>query len=77
VVADHTKWGTIGISSVGKLHEAETIITDTGLDQAARGQIAAAVHRLILVDAVTGERWTFEDATDVDPVSHDHVGASS
>jgi DeoR/GlpR family transcriptional regulator of sugar metabolism len=58
VLADHTKWGTIGISSVGKLEGADTIITDTGLDDFARSQLSANVHRLILVDPGTGKQWT-------------------
>ncbi len=62
VLADHTKWGTIGISSVGRLEEADTIITDTGLDPVARSQMAAIVRRVMLVDASTGERSTVENS---------------
>jgi DeoR/GlpR family transcriptional regulator of sugar metabolism len=76
VLADHTKWGTIGISSVGRLEEADTIITDTGLDQAARNGLVAAVHRLILVDPVTRERWTVENAADLEPDGRAGEGAS-
>jgi DeoR/GlpR family transcriptional regulator of sugar metabolism len=64
ILADHTKWGVIGISSVGRLDEADTIITDTGLDPTARQQLAAAVKRLILVDSATGEKRTFENGED-------------
>ena len=60
VLADHTKWGVIGISSVARLEEADTIITDTGLDPAARNQLTTAVRRLILVDPATGDRRTIE-----------------
>jgi len=60
VLADHTKWGTIGISSVGRLEEADTIITDSGLDPEARDTIVGAVHRLIIVDVATGERAIIE-----------------
>jgi DeoR/GlpR family transcriptional regulator of sugar metabolism len=58
VLADHTKWGIIGISSVARLEEADTLITDAGLDAAARNQLATTVRRLILVDVVSGERQT-------------------
>jgi DeoR/GlpR family transcriptional regulator of sugar metabolism len=51
VVADHTKWGVIGISSIASLDQADTLITDSGLDPAARAELAAAVHELIVVDA--------------------------
>ncbi len=64
VLADHTKWGIIGISSVARLEEADTIITDSGLDPAARQQLASPVRRLILVDVVTGERRTIVDGVD-------------
>jgi len=61
VLADSTKWGTIGISSVARLEDADTIITDTGLDLTARDQLASVVRRLMLVDVATGEVQTIED----------------
>ncbi len=60
VMADSTKWGVIGISSVARLEEAETIITDTGLDSVARQQLRTAVGRLVLADVATGELTVFE-----------------
>ncbi|HEX7544499.1 MAG TPA: DeoR/GlpR family DNA-binding transcription regulator [Candidatus Limnocylindrales bacterium] len=60
VLADHTKWGIIGISSVARLEDADTIITDSGLDQGARGQLASVVRRLMLVDVATGDVQTIE-----------------
>ena len=60
VLADHTKWGIIGISSVARLEDADTIITDSGLDPAARSQLASAVRRLMLVDVATGDVQTIE-----------------
>ena len=64
VLADHTKWGIVGISSVARLEEAETIITDCGLDPSAQSQLAATVRRLILVDVSTGRRRTILDGTE-------------
>ncbi len=58
LMADHTKWGIIGISSIGRLDEADILITDSGLDPADVAQLAGSVHRLILVDVETGERRT-------------------
>ena len=60
VLADSTKWGTIGISSVARLEDADTIITDTGLDLTARDQLASVVRRLMLVDIATGEVQTID-----------------
>jgi len=65
VTADHTKWGIIGISAVARLEEVDTVITDAGLDPAAAGVIAGAVHRLMLVDPQTGEVRTVENAESV------------
>ena len=58
VLADHTKWGIIGISSVGRLADVDTVITDSGLEPSARTQLAAIVRRLMVVDPRTGERQT-------------------
>jgi DeoR/GlpR family transcriptional regulator of sugar metabolism len=71
VLADHTKWGIIGISSVARLEEADTMITDSGLDPAARQQLATAVRRLILVDVITGERRTIVGGVDETPSPDD------
>jgi DeoR/GlpR family transcriptional regulator of sugar metabolism len=64
VLADHTKWGIVGISSVARLEDVDTIITDSALESSAQGQLAAAVRRLILVDVVTGLRRTILDGVD-------------
>ena len=60
MLADHTKWGTLGISAVARLKEADTVITDSGLDSAARTLIAADVRKLVLVDAATGNAQVIE-----------------
>ena len=64
VLADHTKWGVIGVSSVARLEDVDTIITDTGIDPAASSLIASVAHHLILVDAATGERRVVEGVPD-------------
>lgn len=35
VVTDHTKWGTVGIRTIAHLHEADTVISDDRLSEAA------------------------------------------
>jgi DeoR/GlpR family transcriptional regulator of sugar metabolism len=77
VLADHTKWGTVGISSVGRLDGADTIITDSRLDKMARDQIAAAVRRLIVVDVATGDRSVVENGQEVVDPSGDGAGERS
>jgi DeoR/GlpR family transcriptional regulator of sugar metabolism len=75
VLADHTKWGIVGISSVARLEDADTIITDSGLDLAAQNQLASAVRRLILVDVATGYRRTIlEGADDGHSVADHNLG---
>lgn len=50
VLADHTKWGVIGISSIASLDQADTLISDNGLDPAARAALSGAVRELVIVD---------------------------
>jgi DeoR/GlpR family transcriptional regulator of sugar metabolism len=50
VVADHTKWGVIGISSIARLDQADVLVTDAGLEPAARRALAAEVRKLVVVD---------------------------
>ena len=49
VVADHSKWGVIGISSIARLDQADILITDVGIDadaaRALRAEGAAADDR--------------------------------
>jgi DeoR/GlpR family transcriptional regulator of sugar metabolism len=49
VVADHTKWRTVGLARIGQFSIAHTLISDDGLDQGARETLAAAVGELVLV----------------------------
>lgn len=48
IVADHTKWGTIGIRTIAQLHEADVLVTDDGLSNAA-----ASVLRTHVADVRT------------------------
>ncbi|HEU4539839.1 MAG TPA: DeoR/GlpR family DNA-binding transcription regulator [Jiangellaceae bacterium] len=49
VVADHTKWGTIGIRTIAHLREADMVITDSGLSDAARAVLETHVREVRLV----------------------------
>ncbi|MEV1007040.1 DeoR/GlpR family DNA-binding transcription regulator [Streptomyces sp. NPDC049881] len=48
VVADHTKWGTTGLSSFASLDEVDTLVTDSGLPGADREEIAEHLAELII-----------------------------
>jgi DeoR/GlpR family transcriptional regulator of sugar metabolism len=51
VVADHTKWGVVGISSIARLDEADALVTDTGLPDEARELLSGRVRELVLAEA--------------------------
>jgi DeoR/GlpR family transcriptional regulator of sugar metabolism len=51
VLADHTKWGTVGISSIVPLDRADVVVTDDGLDDAARAILLEQVPELMVVSA--------------------------
>ncbi|MDQ0682097.1 MULTISPECIES: DeoR/GlpR family DNA-binding transcription regulator [Streptomyces] len=46
VVADHTKWGVVGLSSFAALEQVDTLVTDAGLPEAARAEISEHLRRL-------------------------------
>ena len=50
VLADHTKWGAIGISSFARLNQADVLITDSDLPASAQALLAAEVGELIVVE---------------------------
>jgi DeoR/GlpR family transcriptional regulator of sugar metabolism len=50
VLADHTKWGVIGLSSFASLEDADTLITDGGLPAEPRALLADRVATLIVAD---------------------------
>jgi DeoR/GlpR family transcriptional regulator of sugar metabolism len=50
VLADHTKWGTVGISSIARLDEADVLVTDAGLPEQARAIVADALGELIIAE---------------------------
>jgi DeoR/GlpR family transcriptional regulator of sugar metabolism len=50
VVADHTKWELVGISTIAQLHDAQILITDSGLAGSARDQLASEVGELLIAE---------------------------
>lgn len=48
VVADHTKWGTVGLSSFATLEQVDTFVTDQGLPAAAREEMAEHLPGLVV-----------------------------
>ncbi|MFB7369399.1 DeoR/GlpR family DNA-binding transcription regulator [Streptomyces sp. NPDC056222] len=58
VVADHTKWGTVGLSSFARLDEVDTLVTDAGLSSETRAEMAEQLPGLV----VAGEDENEDDA---------------
>jgi DeoR/GlpR family transcriptional regulator of sugar metabolism len=54
VLADHTKWETVGIATIAPIEDADVLITDARLPAAAQVQLAERVGELIVVEA-TGQ----------------------
>jgi DeoR/GlpR family transcriptional regulator of sugar metabolism len=52
VVADHTKWGIVGLSTIAALADADVLITDDRLSAEARATLSEHVGRLIVAGAV-------------------------
>ncbi|MGW1895433.1 DeoR/GlpR family DNA-binding transcription regulator [Streptomyces sp. NPDC002004] len=48
VVADHTKWGTVGLSTFAALGQVDTLVTDAGLPTGARTEISEHLRRLVV-----------------------------
>ncbi|GGU67174.1 DeoR/GlpR family DNA-binding transcription regulator [Streptomyces daghestanicus] len=47
VVADHTKWGVVGLSSFAELDRVDTLVTDAGLPAQARAQVAEQLRVIV------------------------------
>ena len=61
VVADHTKWGTVGISTIAQLRQADIVVTDDLIPLDARAALNESVGELII--APTG-KLVPDDETD-------------
>lgn len=58
VVADHTKWGVVGLSTIIGLDQVEVMVTDEGLSQQAREKLGAAVGRLVVAPLAASNSQT-------------------
>ncbi|MFJ6698987.1 DeoR/GlpR family DNA-binding transcription regulator [Streptomyces sp. NPDC091272] len=60
VVADHTKWGTVGLSSFASLDQVDSFVTDQGVSAAAREEMTEHLPGLV----VAGEQAPAVDPDD-------------
>jgi DeoR/GlpR family transcriptional regulator of sugar metabolism len=56
VVADHTKWGTIGLSRIARLEDASVLVTDAGISPEAQELLADRVGELVLATPTSALR---------------------
>jgi DeoR/GlpR family transcriptional regulator of sugar metabolism len=54
VLADHTKWGIVGISTIADLNEAHVLVTDDGIGENAKELLTDRVGELVIARA-TGD----------------------
>jgi DeoR/GlpR family transcriptional regulator of sugar metabolism len=76
VVTDHSKWGVIGISSIARLDQADTLVTDAGLAPEARVILSGAVRELVIVDPLSGASSIVPAADEVAPGARPSVGVA-
>lgn len=50
VVADHSKWGIIGLASIATLDQVDVLVTDAELDTAARRLVSQQVGHMIIAE---------------------------
>jgi DeoR/GlpR family transcriptional regulator of sugar metabolism len=53
VLADHTKWGTVGLSTIARLADADVLVTDTGIGGEVHKTLAEEVGELIVTVPAT------------------------
>lgn len=71
VLADSTKWGIVGLSSMADLRDASIVISDTGLPDRGQEALTGKVDELVLVDPVHDPR---HDQDDDRRTGSDHLG---
>ena len=76
VVTDASKWGVIGISSIARLDQADTLVTDAGLAPEARVILSGAVRELVIVDPLSGSRSVVAGGEDVAAAMRPPVGTA-
>jgi DeoR/GlpR family transcriptional regulator of sugar metabolism len=54
VLADHTKWGVVGLSGIAALADADVVVSDDGLPAPAREAVSARGAELIIAAAPPG-----------------------
>jgi DeoR/GlpR family transcriptional regulator of sugar metabolism len=53
LLADHTKWGLVSLSSFARLNEVDVLVTDDMMPADARAEVAGAVGEVVYADTMT------------------------
>ncbi|MGW8376058.1 DeoR/GlpR family DNA-binding transcription regulator [Streptomyces sp. ODS28] len=61
VVADHTKWGTVGLSSFATLAQVDTLVTDGGLPDGARAEMEEQLPALLVAGEPDPSEYAAEE----------------
>jgi DeoR/GlpR family transcriptional regulator of sugar metabolism len=61
VLADSTKWDTVGIATIVRLAEADAVVTDGGLGARARAELGEHVRELVIADVPAGDGGAVQD----------------
>jgi DeoR/GlpR family transcriptional regulator of sugar metabolism len=56
VVADHTKWGTVGLSRMARLDDAAVLVTDDGIAADVRSELEDEIETVLVAATRTAER---------------------
>ncbi|WDZ85228.1 DeoR/GlpR family DNA-binding transcription regulator [Micromonospora cathayae] len=67
VLADHTKWGLVGLCSIGELSRADVVVVDDRLPEEGRRVLGEQVGELIVVARSAGGRAGTATATEGTP----------
>jgi len=56
VVADHTKWGTVGLSRMARLDDAAVLVTDDGIAADVRSELEDEIETVLVAATRAAER---------------------
>jgi hypothetical protein len=75
VVADHSKWGIVGLSTIATLDQVDVLVTDADLDPTARRTVSQQVGQLVIAPAPTAPAAAASSATE--PASRQPAAAAA
>jgi DeoR/GlpR family transcriptional regulator of sugar metabolism len=65
VIADHTKWGTVGLSSFASLDQVDSLVTDSGLSDRSREEMTEHLRDLVVAGEIPDNGGENGDSADI------------